>query len=89
MPSAKKSAKIPAAKSKKPALPARPVAKPAKIADVAELAAEPMPKFKPQPGCKVVVRGKTSAGYAEIASVSGAKAKLRFCTDTVLSLIHI
>ena len=42
-----------------------------------------MPKFKPQPGCKVVVRGKTSAGYAEIASVSGSKAKLRFCTDTV------
>ncbi len=83
MPSAKKSIKSPAAKSKKPA-PAAPAAKkPAKIADVAELAAEPMPKFKPQPGCKVVVRGKTSAGYAEIASVSGSKAKLRFCTDTV------
>ena len=73
MPSVKKSAKSPAAKSKKPA----------KIADVAELAAAPMPKFQPQPGCKVIVRGRTAAGYAEIASVSGTKVKLRFCTDTV------
>ncbi len=98
MPSPKKPAKAaakkpaaakkasPKAKAKtapKASAPPPSAAKPETIADVAELASAPMPKFKAQPGAKVVLRARAAAGFAEILSASGGKVKLRFSTDTV------
>ena len=34
-------------------------------------------------GAKVMIRGKSAAGFAEIAEIADGSAKLRFCTDTV------
>jgi len=88
--------KAPAAAKTKPAAKATKTAKASKvkpevapddepqtIADVVELASAPMPKFKPAPGAKVALRGRTAAGFAEILSAAGSKVKLRFSTDTV------
>ena len=45
--------------------------------------AKPVASAQPVEGCKVMVRGRSAAGFGEVASISGTKAKLRFCTDTV------
>ena len=81
---AKKSAKKPAAKAAKPAKAAKATKKAAPAAPaVHEDAPPPVLRFKPLPGCKVVAAARRDAGFAEIVSVSGGTAKLRFHTDVV------
>jgi len=84
MPSPKKPAKNAAAK-KAPSTKkvAKPAAKASKAVKLDTPAPAPVPKYKPVPGSKVFLRGRASAGFGEIVSVSGAKAKVRFFRDVV------
>lgn len=90
MPKAKKTATKTKAKTEKPKGPktaktpiVREKITAAELAEVAALADAPMPKFKAEPGMKVVFRPFTSAGFGEVVEVKGAKVKLRFFTDPV------
>ena len=93
MPRAKKNDDTPEPKTpaaKKPATRKKTTISAEELDAVAAFAGVPIPKAKakaaaalPGVGAKVMVRGRSAAGFAELVELSDEKAKLRFCTDTV------
>jgi ATP-dependent helicase HepA len=82
MPSPKKPAKSAAAK-KTPSKPAAKKTTASAVRAEAPPVAPVVAKYKPLPGSKVFIRGHASAGFGEVVSVAGAKAKVRFFRDVV------
>jgi ATP-dependent helicase HepA len=77
MPSPKKPSKAPATK--------KPAAKRKAAAEADEFDSPPVPvvKWKPAPGHKVFLRNHPHAGFGEVVSVAGGKAKVRFRKDFI------